>query len=323
MDFTFTTYENLLNTLLSRGFSFLTFTQYIEAKFHTERSRSASNPLVPRAQRFGALVPRAERFGIESLNLESLNLESLNFIILRHDVEARYPNALRMAQIQHKHGISGTYYFRIFPKPGNEAIIKQIAALGHEIGYHYDDLSYCKGDYKKAIQRFQQNLAFLREIAPVQTICMEGAPESKFNNQDLWGEEEKRDERREMSRNDKTLVADTSKHTLYHTTLNAKKSYRDFGIIAEPYFDLDFNTVYYLTDTGRRWDGKFSVRDKAMWGQGDKETMGQGERETKRLREEYMALRFRHTKDIIKAVEEGSFPRLLRWKKTFSGSNSI
>src|SRR5690625_8018545 len=41
-------------------------------------------------------------------------------------------------------------------------------------------------------------------------------------------------------------------------------SYRDYGIIAEPYFDLDFSRVLYLTDTGRRWDGdKGSVRDRA------------------------------------------------------------
>ena len=37
----------------------------------------------------------------------------------------------------------------------------------------------------------------------------------------------------------------------------------DYGIIAEPYFDLDFDEVFYLTDTGRRWDGDdVSVRDK-------------------------------------------------------------
>jgi hypothetical protein len=40
-------------------------------------------------------------------------------------------------------------------------------------------------------------------------------------------------------------------------------SYRDFGLIGEPYFDIDFSKVAYLTDTGRRWDGeKVSVRDK-------------------------------------------------------------
>ena len=39
--------------------------------------------------------------------------------------------------------------------------------------------------------------------------------------------------------------------------------YHDFNIIGEPYFDVDFSDVFYLTDTGRCWDGyKVSVRDK-------------------------------------------------------------
>ena len=42
-----------------------------------------------------------------------------------------------------------------------------------------------------------------------------------------------------------------------------KYNYRDYGIIGEPYFDIDFSKVLYLTDTGRHWDGeKVSVRDK-------------------------------------------------------------
>jgi hypothetical protein len=42
-----------------------------------------------------------------------------------------------------------------------------------------------------------------------------------------------------------------------------KYDYRDFGIIAEPYFDIDFNEVLYLTDTSQRWDGvRYSLRDK-------------------------------------------------------------
>ena len=58
---------------------------------------------------------------------------------------------------------------------------------------------------------------------------MHGSPISKFDSKDLW----------------------------------KKVDYKDFGIIGEPYFDIDFNYVYYLTDTGRRWDGnKVSVRDK-------------------------------------------------------------
>ena len=38
---------------------------------------------------------------------------------------------------------------------------------------------------------------------------------------------------------------------------------KDFDLIGEPYFDVDFSDLFYLTDTGRRWDGyKVSVRDK-------------------------------------------------------------
>ncbi|MCK9452743.1 MAG: hypothetical protein M0Q90_13705 [Bacteroidales bacterium] len=43
MDFTFNTYENLLNALLMRGFSFMSFSEHLKAKFYTEQSPSASN----------------------------------------------------------------------------------------------------------------------------------------------------------------------------------------------------------------------------------------------------------------------------------------
>jgi hypothetical protein len=39
--------------------------------------------------------------------------------------------------------------------------------------------------------------------------------------------------------------------------------YKDFGIIGEPYFDVNFENMLYLTDTGRTWNGKaVSIRDK-------------------------------------------------------------
>ena len=48
-----------------------------------------------------------------------------------------------------------------------------------------------------------------------------------------------------------------------HRLIWEKYDYRDFGIIGEPYFDVDFGDVLYLTDTGRRWDGDaFNIRDK-------------------------------------------------------------
>src|SRR5690606_26928848 len=90
--------------------------------------------------------------------------------------------------------------------------------------------------------------------------------------------------------------------------------YRDFGIVGEPYFDIDFEKVLYLTDTGRRWDG-VAVRDKVTGREGqrdegtkgrrDEETEGRRDEETEGLRDRN---RFHSTFDIIAAVKENKLP---------------
>lgn len=151
------------------------------------------------------------------------------YVILRHDVDARPENSLKTAQIEHALGARATYYFRCGKESNNPAVIKAIAALGHEIGYHYEDMSLCGGDSAKAWSHFQTWLEYFRQFYAVETICMHGAPTSKYDSKDLW------------------KTAD----------------YKSLDIIGEPYLDTDFNDVFYLTDTGRCWDGyKVSVRDK-------------------------------------------------------------
>ena len=234
-------------------------------------------------------------------------------IILRHDVEARYGNALEMAKIQHEKGIRGTYYFRFLPGHFDTGIIREIAAMGHEIGYHYDDLSHCKGNYEKAIRRFEKNLATLREIAPVKTICMEGAPLSKWDNRWLWGKGVQSSKFKVQS---SLNTAHRSPFTAHRSPLTAHSSpftahYSDYGIIGEPYFDTDFSDVFYLTDTGRRWDGKGSVRDKVgqldSWavGQLDNWTVGRHNPEPGTWNPE---LKFHCTADIIAAASAGLLP---------------
>jgi len=208
-------------------------------------------------------------------------------IIMRHDVDALPQNSLRTAQIERENEIQGTYYFRIVSRSNNPGIIRQIVALGHEIGYHYEDLALCKGNMDKAIISFEKNLNYFRQFYPVKTICMHGSPLSKYDNRNLW----------------------------------ENYNYKDFGIIGEPYFDVDFSKVLYLTDTGRRWDGnKVSVRDKAGIrdegrGTRDEEEEESGEieeRRAERTRDEgqgrILNHNFHSTFDIIKAAEEGILP---------------
>ncbi len=85
--------------------------------------------------------------------------------------------------------------------------------------------------------------------------------------------------------------------------------HRDYGIIGEPYFDVNFDDVFYLTDTGRRWDGwKVSVRDKVPQQEQWKKD----------------GLIYHKTKDIITAIESGTFPKQVmitfhpqRWHSAF------
>lgn len=150
-------------------------------------------------------------------------------IVLRHDVDKLPKNSLRFAKLQHEYQIKGSYYFRMVKQSFNEEIIKEIAELGHEIGYHYEDLTIAKGDKEKAFSNFLKNLEIFRKFYPVKTICMHGSPLSKWDSKTIWD----------------------------------NYNYKELGIIGEPYFDIDFSKVLYLTDTGRRWNGeKYSVRDK-------------------------------------------------------------
>jgi hypothetical protein len=152
-------------------------------------------------------------------------------IVLRHDVDRLPENALKMAKIENYCRVVGSYYFRVLPGIFDEKIISQIANLGHEIGYHYETMDTSQGDPIKAWDEFRHNLDTFRRIVPVSTICMHGSPRSKYDNKDLW------------------------KSFDYHSV----------GIIGEPYFDIDFNKVAYLSDTGRRWNGaSVSVRDKVQ-----------------------------------------------------------
>lgn len=282
-DFTVTVYAEILKTLLARGFSFQPFAEFVQ------------NP-------------------------------EKKVTILRHDVDKLPENSLKTAQMEASLGIRGSYYFRTVPCSYNEEIIKEIARLGHEVGYHYETMdtarskvnrvcelaegngekskrsedpdlsglkdggyrddkhSALKPDFKMgeneghidaAYEEFCEKLEMLRGLVPVKTICMHGSPQSAYDNKDIWN----------------------------------KYDYRALGIIGEPYFDVDFDKVFYLTDTGRRWNGyKVSVRDK----------MPQQERWNKE------GLTFKTATDIINAANSGRLPNQImitvhpqRWSDEF------
>ncbi len=200
-------------------------------------------------------------------------------VVLRHDVDQLPSNALRFARIQAEHGIAGSYYFRVAPESYDVSIMEQIAELGHEIGYHYEDVDLVVKRKKKTLTReelidlayesFCDHLEQMRAHFDVKTVCMHGSPRSLYDNRIIW----------------------------------TRYDYRERGVIGEPYFDVDFNKVAYYTDTGRRWDGQaVSVRDKVQREESEHDS-AQTASPSNHFPE------FNTTKDMIWAIENDNFPQ--------------
>lgn len=220
-DFTLDIYRTLLETLQAKGYEFISYAEYQKSKIKNQKSK---------------------------------------FVILRHDVDAKPENSLKTAQIEKSLGARATYYFRVGKESNHPEIIRTIVSLGHEIGYHYEDMSLCGGDIDKAYDHFTTWLDYFRQYYAVETICMHGAPTSKWDGKDLW----------------------------------KQYDYKTLGITGEPYLDTDFSDVFYLTDTGRCWDGyKVSVRDKIPGHQDEWTKAG---------------LTWHTTPQLIAAIEQGRLP---------------
>jgi hypothetical protein len=150
-------------------------------------------------------------------------------VVLRHDVDRLPGNAESMAILENSLNVQASYYFRCVRNVWNADILRSIVELNHEVSYHYEDLTITKGNYQKAIEHFEFQLERIRKFYPAKTICMHGSPMSKWDNRLLW----------------------------------TKFDYHKFGIIAEPYFDVDYNQTFYITDTGRSWNNaEFNIRDR-------------------------------------------------------------
>lgn len=195
--------------------------------------------------------------------LQALQVYGFESLVLRHDVDLLPGNSLRTARLEAEMGMYGVYYFRAVPESWDDEIIREIASLGHEVGYHYESLTTCNGDVDAAYQDFCQNLERLRKLVPVKSICMHGSPRSPYDSKDIW----------------------------------KKYDYHALGIEHEPYLDTDFSKVFYLTDTGRRWDGyKVSVRDKIPQYQDEWAAKG---------------LTFHTTDDVIEGLRQNRIPKNL------------
>jgi hypothetical protein len=150
-------------------------------------------------------------------------------LMLRHDVDRSLGSALRMAELEAERNIRSTYYVRKIRNVFRPDVLTHLCQLGHEVGYHYEVLTKARGDHQRAITLFECELEQFRQIVPVDTISMHGSPMLPWDNRELW--------------------------RIY--------DFADYDLLGEVYLSIDYQHVYYFTDTGRSWEaGRDNLRDR-------------------------------------------------------------
>ena len=91
------------------------------------------------------LLRRAsERYWIPKVREVAFGVPDREFLLIRHDVDITPWSALAMAQVEAEEGVETTYYFRLHAPFYNLldgtvlGVVHSIAALGHEVGLHYE-----------------------------------------------------------------------------------------------------------------------------------------------------------------------------------------
>jgi hypothetical protein len=149
-------------------------------------------------------------------------------LVLRHDVDISARKTLRMAEIEARFGLRSSYYYRKVKKTFSPEVLREVARLGHEVGYHYEALDKAKGDIQRAKEVFERELAEFRTIVDVKTVSMHGNPLTRWDNRDFW----------------------------------QHYGFSDFDLVGECYLSFDADKIIYLSDTGRTWEeGKHNIKD--------------------------------------------------------------
>lgn len=101
------------------------------------------------------------------------------YVVLKHDVETDVPKAYTIAKIEAACGHCGSYYVQAYlmQDAKNVALLSEMAAMGHEISYHYDVLDSAKGDMDKAMEEYRRNAALFESRGfALTTVCQHGNP---------------------------------------------------------------------------------------------------------------------------------------------------
>ncbi|MCB1562206.1 MAG: hypothetical protein R3D66_01225 [Alphaproteobacteria bacterium] len=126
---------------------------------------------------YDSLLKTAQDNGYRFESFKCLHEASIpdeaHICLLRHDIDVDMEAALRMAKLEHARGVRATYFFMLrspvynLTARANNDFARQITALGHDVGLHYDQ-AYHPGDQRSEAEWMAFEAAFLEGLLDVE-----------------------------------------------------------------------------------------------------------------------------------------------------------
>ena len=107
-------------------------------------------------------------------------VEKEKSVIMRHDIDYCLEKSAKLARIEHEEGICSTYFVLLktdFYNPASKHAndcLKEIKAMGHEIGLHFDETVYAGYDAEELPELIQKEADILADICgfPIRSFSM-------------------------------------------------------------------------------------------------------------------------------------------------------
>jgi len=151
------------------------------------------------------------------------------FVVLRHDVDRKPRRAEALARLEADLGVEASYYFH--PSAFRETRAERVEDLGHEVGYHYDDVATARGDRRTARALFANTLRVFRRACDVDTVSPHAAALAAHDNASLW---------------------------------ERGPSFREFDLLGDADRSVDYVDLAFLSDAGRTFQERPADRARAL-----------------------------------------------------------
>ena len=106
-------------------------------------------------------------------------------VILRHDIDESLPDAIRLGRLEAEEGVRSTWFVLLradFYNPAaarSARLIRELHAMGHEIGLHFDEVAYsgspeCQPGWDGTVDNILREARILSDICgfPVRAVSM-------------------------------------------------------------------------------------------------------------------------------------------------------